>query len=294
LGTYKLIVQPTQEPISLTEAKAQLRIIEQETYDDAYITALIMSARIQVESMTFRSLCPQQWQYVLDYTDLNKFNGSYNTNVRDYGNNVQVIELEKCPIISVDSIQYYDVNNALQTLSPSFYQVDLIKEPARVLLISIPNCYNKLNTFIINFTAGYSRTYANPVLANSVDLTTNIITSIAHGLRNSNIINFTDLGTVTGIALATDYYIINRTDNTYQIAATLNGTAIDLTGVNTTPPTYQNQQILSIPEPIKSAMKVIISDLYTNRETVVTSRLTELKTIENILNYYTLNWHVPN
>ena len=293
MATYNLISQPTQEPLTLSEAKAQLRIIESEVYDDVYISALITTARMQVENMTWRALCPQQWQLVLDYYEV-RDNGNFNYQSPNYGLQNKIIEIEKCPLISVDSIQYYDVNNTLQTLSTSAYQVDVLKEPARVQINTMPICYNRLNAFIVNFTAGYSRTYANPVQVTSIDLTSNVITSTAHGLRNSNIIDWTALGTVTGISLATDYYVINRTDNTFQISTTLNGSAVDLTGSTGTLPTYQNQQLLSIPEPIKSAMKIMISDLYTNRETVVTSRLTELKTIENILNQYTLNWHVPH
>ena len=294
MATYKLISQPQLEPVTLTQAKAHLRVSDTETYDDVYITGLITSARMAVENATWRALVSQQWQLVLDYSEVNKTSGYYNSNLRLYGNQTQIIELEKCPLISVDSIQYYDADNALRTLDASKYQVDLIKEPARILILDGPQCYNKLNTFIISFTGGYSRTFANSVTCTSVDITTNVFTKAAHGLRNSNIINFTDLGSVTGINMATDYYIINRTDNTFKISATLNGSTVDITGANTTAPTYQNQQILSVPQPIINAMLLLISDMYTYRESMAMGQVYTLpEYINNLLNPYKLNWHVP-
>lgn len=203
MATYHQISAPASEPLTLAEAKAHLRILTAETYDDTYITALITAARNVVENKTWRSLISQQWSLNLDYSELNKFARYATANFSTP--DAQIIELEKCPIISVDSITYYDVNNTLQTLAISAYQVDLLREPARVILNLPPVCYNKLNTFTINFTAGYS----------------------------------------------------------------------------------------TVPETIKSAMKIIISDMYTFRETVVLSRITELPAIENLLNYYKLDWHVP-
>jgi len=201
MATYKITQQPASEPLTLEEAKAHLRILLSETYDDTYITALITAARNVVENKTWRSLVSQQWSLNLDYTELNHYSLYQNNGAMQ----PQIIELEKCPIISVDSITYYDVNNSQQTLSSSAYQVDILHEPARIVLNNPPTCYNKLNTLTINFTAGYS----------------------------------------------------------------------------------------TVPESIKAAMKIIISDMYTFRETIVLSRTTELQSVENLLNPYKLDWHVP-
>lgn len=59
---YKTVlkVAPTVEPITLDEAKAQLRLTALQTFDDTYITALIPVARDRVESYTNRFFTTQQ------------------------------------------------------------------------------------------------------------------------------------------------------------------------------------------------------------------------------------------
>lgn len=53
------------------------------------------------------------------------------------------------------------------------------------------------------------------------DNTTDIITSNAHGLSNGDVVQFTNSGGAlpTGISALTNYYIINVTTNTFQVAA---------------------------------------------------------------------------
>jgi len=63
---------------------------------------------------------------------------------------------------------------------------------------------------------------------------TDILTSNAHGLKVDDIIQLTTSTTLpAGISLTTDYYIIDVTTNTFKIAATPGGTAIDVTGTGT-------------------------------------------------------------
>jgi hypothetical protein len=80
-----------------------------------------------------------------------------------------------------------------------------------------------------------------PVLITSVTLATDLFTKVAHGLNNNDILTLTDLGTVTGtgIALNANYYVVVIDADTFKISLAFNGSAIDLTGAATTPPTYQ-------------------------------------------------------
>jgi len=55
------------------------------------------------------------------------------------------------------------------------------------------------------------------------------VTLISHGLQNGDEISFATRVTTTGFALNTIYYIINSTLDTFQISATLGGTALPLT-----------------------------------------------------------------
>lgn len=59
-----LLTPPAREPLTLTEAKAFLRVEHED--DDAVITALIAAARTHVEAMTRRALLMQTWRFVLD------------------------------------------------------------------------------------------------------------------------------------------------------------------------------------------------------------------------------------
>lgn len=59
-----LLIPPVSEPLSLTDAKAFLRVEHGD--DDEVITALIAAARVHVEAMTRRALLMQTWRFVLD------------------------------------------------------------------------------------------------------------------------------------------------------------------------------------------------------------------------------------
>lgn len=59
---------------------------------------------------------------------------------------------------------------------------------------------------------------------------TNIFTAgSAHGFGNGQVLRVAGVAVPTGLAAATDYYVINKTSTTFQLAATLNGPALDFT-----------------------------------------------------------------
>lgn len=66
----------------------------------------------------------------------------------------------------------------------------------------------------------------------TADAATDIITSAAHGLSNGDTVTFFNSGGAlpTGISAATYYYVITATTNTFQISATVGGSALDITG----------------------------------------------------------------
>ncbi len=59
-----LLSAPALEPVSVTEAKAYLRVDHDD--DDAVIAALIAAARGHVEALTRRMLIAQTWRFVRD------------------------------------------------------------------------------------------------------------------------------------------------------------------------------------------------------------------------------------
>ncbi len=111
---WTVTVPPTEEPVSLEEAKAHARITDSNS--DGVIDSFIVVAREACEGFTGRGLLTQTRQLVLD-----RF--------------VDIIPLPyAAPLQSVSSITYYDTNGALQTLATSVYDVDTIVRPAEVVL----------------------------------------------------------------------------------------------------------------------------------------------------------------
>lgn len=151
MAQYYITVQPTQEPITLDEAKNYLRVDNDDEND--LISDLIVSVREKMESLLWRPLLTQSWKLIFDSSEL-AYGGWYWQNYF-YPN--QIIQVNKCPIQAIDSIQYLDTNGVQQTLAPSNYIVDLLSEPARIQIINMPNIENNaMNAFWVNFTAGYT------------------------------------------------------------------------------------------------------------------------------------------
>lgn len=270
----------------------QLSIPTSETFWDTYISALIITARTSVEQITWRTLANQQWKLSMDMKDFRSNTEFYFF----YTTTSVVIALTKCPIVSVDSVKYIDENGTQQILATTEYEVDILSEPARVKINTMPSIKDVLNCLEINFTCGYNQTSGSAVVTDSVTVASGLITKANHGLYNGNVLTFTNIGTVTNIATATQYYIINATTNTFQISTNPGGAAINLTGANITPPTYQLLGCVT-PEPIKAAMKLLITEWFNNRaeDTVGTIRSTEIPHgIDFILNPYKLNFYYPS
>jgi len=58
--------------------------------------------------------------------------------------------------------------------------------------------------------------------------TDNTVYKVNHGRLNGETVSFASITTTTGITAGQVYYVINATDNTYQLSATENGSVIDL------------------------------------------------------------------
>lgn len=66
----------------------------------------------------------------------------------------------------------------------------------------------------------------------AVDVSTNVFTKTSHGYLDRQPLLLTDADTATAITEGTIYYARDITSNTFKIAATAGGTAIDITGSN--------------------------------------------------------------
>ncbi|HSA34709.1 MAG TPA: hypothetical protein P5077_13370, partial [bacterium] len=88
----------------------------------------------------------------------------------------------------------------------------------------------------ITIKSSASGTYACSEKATAVadiDPATDVLTSTAHGLGNDTEGYFVATGFPTGLAPATNYYVVNRTADTFQVAVTPDGTPIDISSAGT-------------------------------------------------------------
>ncbi len=141
----KLITAPATEPITLDEAKAQLRYTS-DAQDDV-IMALIEDARDLCEAETRRALMEQTWE-------------------QSRCGFMDEMILGRAPVASITSIKYTDVQGAEQTLANTEYVLDnSSNSSARVVLApnkSWPAVYTGINTVRIRYVAGYANAAAVP------------------------------------------------------------------------------------------------------------------------------------
>lgn len=134
----KLITPPATTPVSLTEAKAHLRV--DFTDDDALITALIGAATSHAERFTGRAFIDQTWELTVDEFPDNE------------------IEIPNPPLIEVVSIKYDDGDGNEVPLDADEYVVDDQSEPGWVLPSSEgvwPSSFDGINAVRIRYRAGY-------------------------------------------------------------------------------------------------------------------------------------------
>jgi uncharacterized phiE125 gp8 family phage protein len=133
----KLFTPPCEEPVSLAEAMAHLRL---ESGEDAYLTSLITAARRHCESFQRRAYVTQTWDLYL--------------NLFPPG----CIKIPVPPCQSVMFIKYKDIAGILQTLESTDYLVDSFSEPGLICRAcgkSWPATYPEINSVQIRFAAGY-------------------------------------------------------------------------------------------------------------------------------------------
>lgn len=136
----EIVTPPTEEPLSLADAKLHLRVIG--TDDDDYIAQLIVAARNYVQRAQGRQLVTATLRSYFD------------------GFNSRFIPLWPAKLQSITSISYYDTANALQTVSSALYEhvhANRRGEPGvqPVDTASWPSTYYRPDAVQIVHTCGY-------------------------------------------------------------------------------------------------------------------------------------------
>lgn len=110
------VTDAAAEPVTLTEAKAHLRVTD--TAEDDYIAGLIATARQSVEAFAGRALITQSWVLRLDHWPRDA--------CRPW------VDLPRPPLIAVTGVKIYDAAGAATVWEPAQYGVDLLSAPGRL------------------------------------------------------------------------------------------------------------------------------------------------------------------
>lgn len=127
------------EPITLEEAKAHLNVYIDD--DDALIQGLIIAARDMAEGRTNRTIKQRQ-----------------RTDSFAAG---QQIDLLKPPVISIDRVDYYDVDGNVQVLDPALYLAGSSMDRPLALEFNIDQALplvqrGRRRPITVTYTAGYA------------------------------------------------------------------------------------------------------------------------------------------
>ena len=157
----QLIIPATGEPLSLDEAKQHLRVDSGD--DDLLIGSLITAARQAAETLTGRQLMTARWKLVLD-----AFPGSAHMHAASsssFSLPAHAVLLAKCPVQSVVSIAYLDMNGVTQVMPASDHVLDAACEPARLTPVfgkTWPPTLPQIGAVTVTFDAGYGAASAVP------------------------------------------------------------------------------------------------------------------------------------
>lgn len=139
MRNFRVKTGPFIEPVTVDEVKLCTRVAH--SVEDTLILQWIKAARKIAEEYQHRSYIEQV--YTLTYDDFPK----------------ECIEFPQAPLISVDSVKYYDEDDAESELTSDNYFVDTMSEVGRLSLnanVDWPNVtLRPINGVVIEFTAGY-------------------------------------------------------------------------------------------------------------------------------------------
>lgn len=137
------ITEPVEEPVTNAEAVDHLRVDSDSEL--SLISALIIAARQRAEAYTELSFISRPFGVYLD-----KFPAGE-------------LRIPSAPLVSVESIKYFDANNVEQTLNPTEYYVDAISKPGRIAPATVwPPTYVRPNAVNIAVTAGFGLSASVP------------------------------------------------------------------------------------------------------------------------------------
>lgn len=159
--TSFLLAGPAQEPVSLEQAKAHLRV--DDDAEDGLIESLVTAARIQIEGVTGRALLEQSWRLVRDDWPANG-----------------IVTLPIGPVSAIDEIRTYDSDGEPHVIDLDGVLLDGRASPPRVVLPgNRPSIRPRLGVEI-DYTAGYGNAPEDV----PADLVQALLTLVAYWYEN--------------------------------------------------------------------------------------------------------------
>lgn len=133
-----LTAVPAVEPITLADAKAQLRV--DGTSEDAFIASLIVTSRLQIEAALGMALITQAWRWTIDDWPAG-----------------EAVELPLRPVQAVDALKVVRADGTSVTVPPSQYHVDGAANPARIVYApaALPLPGAIAEGIVVEMTAGF-------------------------------------------------------------------------------------------------------------------------------------------
>ena len=170
-----LLAGPAEEPVSLVETKAFLRL--DSDAEDALVTTLIAAARLHVEGATGRALVRQSWRAVLDAWPAER-----------------VVRLPVAPLLELTEIRVFDEQDDEHVIGLGQFQAETGVAPARLLLpgtvVGMPGLRERLG-IEIDYVAGFGEAVDVPR-----DLKQALLALVAHWFEHRDAVIVAGSGAV--------------------------------------------------------------------------------------------------
>lgn len=127
---------PDAEPVTLVEARAELRLDHDS--EDTLIAGLIRAAREEVEHATGLAMIDQTWRLATDC-------------IPPSG----LLRLRRGPVKEILAVTTYGSEGEAAVLDPGDYQLDPLSKPARLHFSRLPDRLRTMNGIEVDFAAGF-------------------------------------------------------------------------------------------------------------------------------------------
>jgi hypothetical protein len=288
-----LVTPPAVEPIHLDAAKLHVR--QDQTDDDVAIAGYIRSATRMVEEYTGRSLVASRWRLSLVNGPRGCDSAGNHSPVAqqllDYVDPLdsRIIVLPKTPFLSIVSVTYTALSDGtVTTIGSSNYRLDADGMFAR-LWPPYGDVWPVCRPGPAAFTVTYNAGYVSPVTASA---TTDRLTVVGPGPvpADGDALQLSNSGGAlpVGLSTRTTYYARDISGQTFKVAATSGGAAIDLTTDGT-----GQSFIGELPPALDEVLKQIVGLYYEHREAIVAGmNVAELPQFCETLDLYRTDRHV--